>query len=282
MKKRKRAGLIGTLALLAAGATVLCAAVAVYRQGQEDCLACGPAVAGTESAGYGMQGWQPSGQTPDVSADSSCPEGNTSGTAAPPLSYEEFMAGTLFIGDSRTNRAITYGHISSKSAFAMNGATHRTAMSERFLDPDGSGTKKTMVEAAGILKPARIVVCFGINGIAFMGEENFMKDYAALLDALAAASPGSRLIVQSVLPVSSAYEAKDPRMDNAVIDRYNSRLEELIESRGGLFMNAAGVLKNSDGDLDAAYDSGDGLHYNKKAYEVLFDFIEKNREAYCA
>ena len=155
-------------------------------------------------------------------------------------------------------------------------------MSERFLNPDGSGTKRTMVEAAGMLRPARIVVCFGINGIAFMGEENFMRDYAALLDALAAASPDSRLIVQSVLPVSSAFEAKEPRLDNGVIDRYNSRLKELIESRGGLFMDTAGVMKNSDGDLDVAYDSGDGLHYNKKAYEALFDFIEKNREAFCA
>lgn len=43
-------------------------------------------------------------------------------------------------------------------------------------------------------------------------------------------------------------------------------------------MDTSAVLKDEKGDLAAAYDSGDGLHYNKAAYKVLFGYIEEHLE----
>lgn len=47
---------------------------------------------------------------------------------------------------------------------------------------------------------------------------------------------------------------------------------------GGRFLDTSAVLKDEKGDLAAAYDSGDGLHYNKAAYKVLFGYIEEHLE----
>ena len=43
------------------------------------------------------------------------------------------------------------------------------------------------------------------------------------------------------------------------------------------FLDSSAVLKNSKGNLDPKYNSGDGLHFNRKAYQALLDVYDKNR-----
>lgn len=205
--------------------------------------------------------------------------GNTSGSGTVPANqtFEEYLNDTIFIGDSRTNGMANYGFVPRERVYAIDGANHQAARTQRFLILSSTGAKLTIAEAIGIVKPARMVVSFGINGVAFMGEETFMDEYAAFLDELKAASPDTILIVQSILPVSSSLEADDPRMANSIIDAYNQKLQALTLEKGGRWLDTAGLLKNSWGSLDAAYDAGDGLHFNQQAYETLVAYYDSNR-----
>lgn len=204
---------------------------------------------------------------------------NSGGPNAPSSdeSFQDYLNNTIFIGDSRTNGMVNFSFINRNNAYAIDGANHQTMRTNRFLTMSSTGRKLTIAEAIGVVKPVRMIVSFGINGVGFMGEEKFFTEYAALLDELKAASPDSILVVQSILPVSQTREAEDNRLTNAVINTYNQRLKALTLEKGGRWLDTANLLKNSQGSLNAIYDSGDGLHFNKRAYQVLFNYYDQHR-----
>lgn len=195
-------------------------------------------------------------------------------------SLEEVLADTVFVGDSRTNRMKAYGILAQEQVYAVDGMSHHTALTQRFVTLPGSREALTIAEAVEKTKPARIVVAFGINGVAFMSESGFFEEYEALLRALRTASPDSLLIVQAILPVSAEYAEDDPRMANSKIDAYNERLRQCTEALGGRFLDASSALKDENGDLAQEYDAGDGLHFNREAYDALLAYYEAHLDVF--
>lgn len=189
--------------------------------------------------------------------------------------FEDYIADTIFIGDSRTVGLYTYRYVKPASVFAVVGATHVSIQSERF----NVGTKKRLKidEVVKAVQPARAVVAFGVNSIGFMNESSFFNEYQSLIEKLQAASPDTLFVVQSILPVSSAFESKNSTISNKKIDDYNQKLEELAVSLDCRFADPSDELKNSGNSLDKQYDSGDGLHYNSAAYEVLMSWWDTHR-----
>ena len=177
----------------------------------------------------------------------------------------------LFLGDSRINGMLYSRQISSANTFAENGLSHSVALNKAIIDL-GTGKLLTIPQAVGIRKPDIMLVAFGINGVAYMGKTGFMKSYEEFIDALLAQSPDSRLIIQSILPVSKAYAQKDPRMANDTIDWYNQQLK-LAEEKNLYYLDTAQALKGADNNLDPRFDKGDGLHFNAAAGEAILTYI---------
>lgn len=191
------------------------------------------------------------------------------------ITFSAFLDQTLFIGDSRTNGMKNFGFLPEENVFAIDGASHQTARTEKFVTLEGSSKKLTIVQAVAELQPVRVIVSFGINGVAYMGEETFLSEYSELLDELKEASPDTSIVVQSILPVSASYARNDRRMANDIIDGYNAELRLLANQKDCYFLDTSQVLKNEDGALAKEYDSGDGLHFNKTAYTALFDYLDQ-------
>ena len=175
----------------------------------------------------------------------------------------------LFLGDSRINGMLYSRQISSANTFAENGLSHSVALNKAIIDL-GTGKLLTIPQAVGIRKPDIMLVAFGIN---YMGKTGFMKSYEEFIDALLAQSPDSRLIIQSILPVSKAYAQKDPRMANDTIDWYNQQLLKLAEEKNLYYLDTAQALKGADNNLDPRFDKGDGLHFNAAAGEAILTYI---------
>lgn len=190
-------------------------------------------------------------------------------------SFEGYIRDTVFIGDSRTNGLVRYQQVPEQNVMAKDGENHQAARTDRIVHT--SSGDRTIARAVGDVKPLRMIVAFGINGVAFMGEQTFMEEYSALLDELHTASPDSTIAVQSILPVSKDRESADPRFANSKIDRYNGLLKTMTEGKGFRYLDASNVLKDQNNCLAAKYDSGDGLHFNPAAYEALMRFYEGNR-----
>lgn len=185
---------------------------------------------------------------------------------------DAYIQKILFLGDSRINGMLYSRQIPAANTFAENGLSHSVALNKAIVNL-GTGKLLTIPQAVGIRKPAVMLVAFGINGVAYMGKTGFMKSYEAFIDALLAQSPDSRLIIQSILPVSKAYAQKDPRMENSTIDWYNQQLRALAEKKSLYYLDTAQALKGADNNLDPRFDKGDGLHFNAAAGEAILAYI---------
>ena len=71
---------------------------------------------------------------------------------------------------------------------------------------------------------------------------------------------------------------QDALTGSVLMQAYMSRESlALTLEKGGRWLDTANLLKNSQGSLNAIYDSGDGLHFNKRAYQVLFNYYDQHR-----
>ena len=138
------------------------------------------------------------------------------------------------------------------------------------------GTKMTVMDAIALHQYKRIYISLGVNELGWVSTDIFIEDYGKIIDTLKETQPDATIYVQAILPVSAAYEKAKPSMANEKINRYNEKLREITESCGGRFLDTSAVLKDETGALASEYDSGDGLHYNKTAYKVLFQYIEEH------
>lgn len=192
-------------------------------------------------------------------------------------SFEDYINETVFIGDSRTVGLYLHRYVKYENVFAKNGQNHQGARYERIVDL-GTGKLLTVAEAVAITKPKRMIVSYGINGVGFFDKDTFFEQYSHLIHDLQAASPDSVIIIQSILPVSHLYQTnKDNRITNSKIDSYNIHLKELAEQKGCFFLDTSGLYKNAINCLSSEFDEGDGLHFNRHAYEVFLQHLDQNR-----
>lgn len=182
-----------------------------------------------------------------------------------------YLNDITFVGDSRTNGMLQYHFVTQDQTYAIDGINHRDIQQKSFIEI--GGRTYTLADAISLKEPRIIMVSLGINGVAFMTEEEFMSEYKSLIEMLKYHSPNSQIIIQSMFPVSRQKERNDPRMSNEIIDSYNDSLLQLAKDEGCFFLDSADELKDDNNALASVYDSGDGLHLNEAAYEVIFDYI---------
>ena len=109
-----------------------------------------------------------------------------------------------------------------------------------------------------------MVVNFGINGIAWLNEEQFISDYETLLTALEESSPDSVIIIESILPVSASKERSEPRMADGTLDRYNRAFKRTGSKAGPSLSELRIRTERRRREHGYADDSGDGLHFNSE------------------
>lgn len=192
-------------------------------------------------------------------------------------SFEDYINDTIFIGDSRTVGLYQYRYINPENIYAKNGQNHQGARYEKIVDL-GTGKLLTVAEAVAVRKPKRMIVSYGVNGVAFMSQSTFMEQYSYLIDDLRKASPDSTIIIQSIIPVSNYYQKYvDSRLNNYQIDFYNSLLKQLAKEKGCSYLDTAGLFKDSNNSLASEYDAGDGLHLSRSAYEEFLQYLDQHR-----
>ncbi len=191
-------------------------------------------------------------------------------------SDEEYLSQCAFVGDSRTHAMDLYGYADISQTIAEDGLNHKTALTKSFADI-GDGYLYTMQQALRIVAPKRVYVGFGINGISFMSEEEFISCYQELIGQIEEACPDAEIVVESIIPVTESYSVSHPEMGNSVIERYNALLRQLAVEEDVHYIDLGDALKTPDGALDSGYSAGDGLHLNATAYKVIFQVILAER-----
>lgn len=128
--------------------------------------------------------------------------------------------------------------------------------------------------AAEIYKPQYLLITVGLeNGVAYCSEEKFKGYYSELINAIKDVSPDTRIILQSIFPVSRDAQKANPNISNDRINTANKWISELCEETSIKYLNTASVLKDKDGYLSAEYDSGDGIILSANGYKVMIEYI---------
>lgn len=184
---------------------------------------------------------------------------------------QSYLDKIVFVGDSRTVALIQHADIDPEKVFADTGLTHEKAMTKQVVKIQ-KYKNISIPEAVKVTAPDIMIVNFGINGIAWMSVDNFIEGYEKLIDTLIENSPTSTIVIQAIMPVSLQYEQISDGVSNEKIDEANDAIFKMCERKGLYYLGVDEILKDENNDLISEY-SSDGLHYNKKAYDVIIDYI---------
>ncbi len=174
----------------------------------------------------------PAETTPEETAapDTSAPETEKSTTQAEASdklseSYDsDYFANDLFIGDSIYTGISLYGFFSKNKVFAKVGLNPSSARSQTI---DGY----TAAQKAKSMKPKRIFIMLGTNGIAFLSASYMTEQMQLLVGELQDASPDSQIYIVLIPPVTYAHDAEGQETMKQITD-YNSSLAKMCSENG--------------------------------------------------
>lgn len=126
------------------------------------------------------------------------------------------------------------------------------------------------VEAIKAVKPKKVFLMAGINGLKYQSLDDFEFWYAALIDSIRAAVPEAELYIESILPITSYSDY----CENAKIREANAILQRMAAERNLHYINVYEAYAQ-DGALPDAM-SYDGLHLTEEAYELWYEAIRKS------
>ena len=190
------------------------------------------------------------------------------------LAYQDKL---IFVGDSLT------AHLVYREVLTGGGDTKQVWRTEsnmmnlnslitsvKIIYPE-TGEKMTVAQAAGVAKPAIMIITLGIDwGVSYLIESDFKACYASLIQAILTESPDTRIILQSIFPVTEDCVA----LDNERIDTANGWVKDIAAENGCRYLDTQEVLKDGEGCLKKEYcSSADGIHLNKEAYEVILAYV---------
>lgn len=135
-----------------------------------------------------------------------------------------------------------------------------------------TGDELTIIDAAKLAKPEIMVITLGVNGISFMDEEWFIRDYTSLVENIQEASPATKIILNSIYPIASSYKYQKD-INNEKIRAANTWIEQIAENTGTRFLNSYESLVGSDGFLPESMQNGDGLHLTGEAFGVVMNYL---------
>ena len=216
---------------------------------------------------------------PATSAEPVCAE---VGTILPETADagRSYVDETLFIGDSNTARYLLYANETGTAFTSLNNNIGVVSMGvgsitslkcEKFK---GSSAMYTVPDAVAMLKPKRIIICYGTNNLSGSSTDatNYIKTYLQGLQAIQTAWPYCDIIVSAIPPLDRQRENTNLTMTQ--VDAYNAALVQMCEENGFKFLNSAEVLRDAaTGWAKTDYTLSDGVHLSKTAVTAYFDYV---------
>ena len=135
-----------------------------------------------------------------------------------------------------------------------------------------TGEEIPIEDAVKRAKPEYLMLTLGVNGISFMDEEWFIRDYTALVELIQAASPDTKIILNSIYPVAASYPYQDD-INNDKINAANRWIEQIAENTGCRFLYSFESLIGAEGYLPEESQNGDGLHLTGEAFTTVMHYI---------
>ena len=188
----------------------------------------------------------------------------------------EYQDSLIFVGDSLTahirSHGVLKGGTDTKQVWCPELNTmmlYSEVTSVKIVYPQ-TGEKMTISEAAAKAKPAIMVINLGVNRGISLSEAEFKDCYSGLIKEIRKASPDTKIILQSIYPVTDFCTT----VDNAKIDNANKWVKDVAAQNGCRYLDTQSILKGEDNYLKKEYcNNPDGIHLGKNAYIAILEYV---------
>lgn len=185
---------------------------------------------------------------------------------------DNYFADAVFLGDSRTEGFHLYSGLQQGTYFYSVGATVESVFSKPVWKT--SSGKVPLLDAMKPTDPAKVYVMLGVNELGWPRSDMFHKYYTKVVERIRADHPNSVIILQSILPVSAAQEAKGSYVNNRRIGEFNEVIRNVAEEQQNCrFVNVAEAVTDESGNLPEEW-SFDGVHLNRAGCAVWLDYLK--------
>jgi lysophospholipase L1-like esterase len=167
----------------------------------------------------------------------------------------------VFLGDSLTE------------SFDLHKHFERNDLRNRGMSGDITDQVIYRLEEITNAKPAKVFLMIGINDV-YQGYEvnHIVSNIGIILGRFIDHCPGTKLYVQSILPINTAKLFADKAV-NTTIYQINLRLKEICDRQKITFIDIHPDFLNNKGEMTEAY-TYDGVHLSEEGYILWSDLIQ--------
>jgi lysophospholipase L1-like esterase len=125
-------------------------------------------------------------------------------------------------------------------------------------------------------KPSKIFLMIGINDLKReVPVPVIAENYKRIIQAVKTSSPGTKLYLQSVLPVNdSLLIAPFRKIKNEDILKLNQQLQSMADGKNIFYVDLHKVFSEANGQLKAD-ETPDGIHLKISSYAAWVDYLKK-------
>lgn len=188
---------------------------------------------------------------------------------------QEYVDRCVFLGDSTTYGFGAYGVLPWTQIWTPASGT--MTLSDQsysqidYYNEDGSVESMLIRDAVARRQPDILIVTMGVNGLSFMEEDEFKREYIDLVQTIQQASPETKIILQSIYPVID-YDAPEG-INNAGVNMANQWVLAVAEQTGVRYLNTHDALMDENGELRYEYCNGDGVHLDTPGFEAVLNSV---------
>lgn len=213
-------------------------------------------------------------ETPTPGIDPNDPNGNAGSALLGETADmgQDYIDSIVFLGDSTTYGLAYYDVVDDSQVWTPASGTLSLFLWSVAKVVYEDGTELTIAEAVSKKQPEYMVITLGVNGVATMDEAAFKSDYTNLVEAIKTASPDTKIILNSIYPVTAAYP-ESTGITNEKILAANKWVQKIAEDTGCKYLDSASVLKDENGFMPSSISNDNQLHLNTDGFDLLINYI---------
>lgn len=183
----------------------------------------------------------------------------------------DYFDDAAFVGDSLTVGMGTTDYVDKDNLFGIVGVSIHAIKTQK---AEFNGKSTTALKAATAMKPKKIYIMLGTNSIGYTSVSTMIEQYAEVVDLLKKSNPNAVFYLQSIPPITKTYIDNNlPKAKTKYFSEFNEELEALAIAKECYFLDTYSLLVTESGYLPRKL-SGDGLHLNQDAYDIMFEYIK--------
>ena len=197
-----------------------------------------------------------------------------------------YLDNIIFLGDSRTYGVKLYNQwyhflkdgLDTRQVWTpKNGTITLFDVLERrecwIVYPE-DGTEISLTECVRRKHPQTMFINLGINGVGYMSETEFKREYGEIIEMILTESPETKIILAGMMPVTASFPY-NPALGvcNYSIARGNVMVAQLAQVYGVKYLDLYECFADETGNLPEKYNGGDGLHLSGDAYVKMMEYI---------